>query len=162
MQLGRGSRGSQLKPFLWSCEGYTEDAFAAGLLHTRKKRNTEREMDKMKIEEVQSTAKKQRIATHTHIKGLGLEVTPSVSFLGFWVLFHSSFYLYLCTHISSLLIFFGTMPWISFSILSLWTLPLCDELLCYLTIIYFPGNILISCYNVKHSVIKRLLLYMFN
>ncbi|CAI0560619.1 unnamed protein product [Linum tenue] len=27
----------------------------------------------MKIEEVQSTAKKQRIATHTHIKGLGLE-----------------------------------------------------------------------------------------
>ncbi|CAI0476013.1 unnamed protein product [Linum tenue] len=30
-------------------------------------------MDKMKIEEVQSTAKKQRIATHTHIKGLGLE-----------------------------------------------------------------------------------------
>lgn len=31
-------------------------------------------MDKMKIEEVQSTAKKQRIAAHTHIKGLGLEV----------------------------------------------------------------------------------------
>ncbi|KAJ0025959.1 hypothetical protein Pint_06753 [Pistacia integerrima] len=30
-------------------------------------------MDKMKIEEVQSTAKKQRIASHTHIKGLGLE-----------------------------------------------------------------------------------------
>lgn len=28
----------------------------------------------MKIEEVQSTTKKQRIATHTHIKGLGLEV----------------------------------------------------------------------------------------
>ncbi|KAL0293451.1 UNVERIFIED_CONTAM: RuvB-like protein 1 [Sesamum angustifolium] len=27
----------------------------------------------MKIEEVQSTTKKQRIATHTHIKGLGLE-----------------------------------------------------------------------------------------
>ncbi|KAM7272290.1 hypothetical protein ACFE04_026953 [Oxalis oulophora] len=27
----------------------------------------------MKIEEVQSTAKKQRVATHTHIKGLGLE-----------------------------------------------------------------------------------------
>ena len=38
-------------------------------------------MDKMKIEEVQSTAKKQRIATHTHIKGLGLDViTPSLSF----------------------------------------------------------------------------------
>lgn len=29
----------------------------------------------MKIEEVQSTTKKQRIATHTHIKGLGLEAT---------------------------------------------------------------------------------------
>lgn len=28
----------------------------------------------MNIEEVQSTTKKQRIATHTHIKGLGLEV----------------------------------------------------------------------------------------
>ncbi|XP_010454496.1 PREDICTED: ruvB-like protein 1 [Camelina sativa] len=32
-------------------------------------------MDKVKIEEIQSTAKKQRIATHTHIKGLGLEPT---------------------------------------------------------------------------------------
>ncbi|OWM69019.1 hypothetical protein CDL15_Pgr025206 [Punica granatum] len=31
-------------------------------------------MEKMKIEEVQSTTKKQRIATHTHIKGLGLDV----------------------------------------------------------------------------------------
>ena len=31
-------------------------------------------MDKVRIEEVQSTTKKQRIATHTHIKGLGLEV----------------------------------------------------------------------------------------
>ncbi|KAM7276875.1 hypothetical protein ACFE04_018741 [Oxalis oulophora] len=30
-------------------------------------------MEKIKIEEVQSTAKKQRVATHTHIKGLGLE-----------------------------------------------------------------------------------------
>ncbi|CAN1255651.1 RuvB-like protein 1 [Linum perenne] len=30
-------------------------------------------MERMKIEEVQSTAKKQRIATHTHIRGLGLE-----------------------------------------------------------------------------------------
>ncbi|KAG2297391.1 hypothetical protein Bca52824_044060 [Brassica carinata] len=30
-------------------------------------------MEKVKIEEIQSTAKKQRIATHTHIKGLGLE-----------------------------------------------------------------------------------------
>ncbi|GMY04876.1 ruvB-like protein 1 [Fagus crenata] len=30
-------------------------------------------MDKVRIEEVQSTTKKQRIATHTHIKGLGLE-----------------------------------------------------------------------------------------
>ncbi|AES75038.1 DNA helicase TIP49 TBP-interacting protein [Medicago truncatula] len=29
----------------------------------------------MKIEEVQSTTKKQRVATHTHIKGLGLEVS---------------------------------------------------------------------------------------
>lgn len=29
----------------------------------------------MKIEEVQSTTKKQRIATHTHIKGLGLDVS---------------------------------------------------------------------------------------
>ncbi|KAF7020512.1 hypothetical protein CFC21_033599 [Triticum aestivum] len=29
----------------------------------------------MRIEEVQSTSKKQRIATHTHIKGLGLDVT---------------------------------------------------------------------------------------
>lgn len=28
----------------------------------------------MNIEEIQSTAKKQRVATHTHIKGLGLEV----------------------------------------------------------------------------------------
>lgn len=36
----------------------------------------------MKIEEVQSTTKKQRIATHTHIKGLGLEVsTFSTPFL---------------------------------------------------------------------------------
>lgn len=34
-------------------------------------------MDKMKIEEVQSTSKKQRVATHTHIKGLGLEVPHS-------------------------------------------------------------------------------------
>ena len=31
-------------------------------------------MEKMRIEEVQSTTKKQRVATHTHIKGLGLEV----------------------------------------------------------------------------------------
>ncbi|PQP92449.1 succinate dehydrogenase subunit 6 mitochondrial [Prunus yedoensis var. nudiflora] len=31
-------------------------------------------MDKVRIEEVHSTAKKQRIAAHTHIKGLGLEV----------------------------------------------------------------------------------------
>ncbi|KAJ0087276.1 hypothetical protein Patl1_06934 [Pistacia atlantica] len=31
-------------------------------------------MDKMKIEEVQSAAKKQRIASHTHIKGLGIHV----------------------------------------------------------------------------------------
>ncbi|KAH0996745.1 hypothetical protein GBA52_020609 [Prunus armeniaca] len=30
-------------------------------------------MDKVRIEEVQSTTKKNRIATHTHIKGLGLE-----------------------------------------------------------------------------------------
>ncbi|XP_020114217.1 uncharacterized protein LOC109728256 [Ananas comosus] len=30
--------------------------------------------DAMRIEEVQSTSKKQRIATHTHIKGLGLDV----------------------------------------------------------------------------------------
>lgn len=29
----------------------------------------------MKIEEVQSTTKKQRIATHTHIRGLGLDVS---------------------------------------------------------------------------------------
>jgi len=27
----------------------------------------------MRIEEVQSTTKKQRVATHTHIKGLGLQ-----------------------------------------------------------------------------------------
>jgi RuvB-like protein 1 (pontin 52) len=35
----------------------------------------------MRIEEVQSTSKKQRIATHTHIKGLGLDVaaTPPAS-----------------------------------------------------------------------------------
>ncbi|KAI4382238.1 hypothetical protein MLD38_008226 [Melastoma candidum] len=32
-------------------------------------------MEKMKIEEVQSTTKKQRIATHTHIKGLGLDAS---------------------------------------------------------------------------------------
>ncbi|KAG5021392.1 hypothetical protein JHK82_017291 [Glycine max] len=32
-------------------------------------------MEKMKIEEVQSTTKKQRVATHTHIKGLGLEAS---------------------------------------------------------------------------------------
>lgn len=37
----------------------------------------DREMDRVKIEEVQSTTKKQRIATHTHIKGLGLEVSLS-------------------------------------------------------------------------------------
>ncbi|KAF2537266.1 hypothetical protein F2Q68_00022230 [Brassica cretica] len=35
-------------------------------------------MEKVKIEEIQSTAKKQRIATHTHIKGLGLEETSIV------------------------------------------------------------------------------------
>jgi hypothetical protein len=28
----------------------------------------------MKIEEVQSTTKKQRVASHTHIKGLGIKV----------------------------------------------------------------------------------------
>ncbi|CAH8333365.1 unnamed protein product [Eruca vesicaria subsp. sativa] len=33
------------------------------------------EMEKVKIEEIQSTTMKQRIATHTHIKGLGLEPT---------------------------------------------------------------------------------------
>ncbi|KAL0875827.1 hypothetical protein Bca101_025532 [Brassica carinata] len=38
-------------------------------------RSRMREMEKVKIEEIQSTAKKQRIATHTHIKGLGLEPT---------------------------------------------------------------------------------------
>ncbi|KAK7853340.1 ruvb-like protein 1 [Quercus suber] len=32
-------------------------------------------MDRVRIEEVQSTTKKQRIATHTHIKGLGLEAS---------------------------------------------------------------------------------------
>ncbi len=31
-------------------------------------------LNKMKIEEVQSTTKKQRVASHTHIKGLGLKV----------------------------------------------------------------------------------------
>ena len=36
----------------------------------------------MKIEEVQSTTKKQRIATHTHIKGLGLEVSPAKKHVG--------------------------------------------------------------------------------
>ncbi|KAH0888626.1 hypothetical protein HID58_051055 [Brassica napus] len=35
-------------------------------------------MEKVKIEEIQSTAKKQRIATHTHIKGLGLEVPTGI------------------------------------------------------------------------------------
>jgi hypothetical protein len=30
----------------------------------------------MRIEDVQSTSKKQRVATHTHIKGLGLDVPP--------------------------------------------------------------------------------------
>jgi hypothetical protein len=33
----------------------------------------------MRIEEVQSTTKKQRIATHTHIKGLGIAVRPPSS-----------------------------------------------------------------------------------
>jgi hypothetical protein len=33
-----------------------------------------RVLTKMKIEEVQSTTKKQRVASHTHIKGLGLKV----------------------------------------------------------------------------------------
>ncbi|EOY33372.1 P-loop containing nucleoside triphosphate hydrolases superfamily protein isoform 1 [Theobroma cacao] len=43
---------------------------------SKNRRGKERkEMDKMKIEEVQSTAKKQRIATHTHIKGLGLDAS---------------------------------------------------------------------------------------
>jgi RuvB-like protein 1 (pontin 52) len=39
----------------------------------------------VRIEEVQSTTNKQRIATHTHIKGLGLEVlSPSLPlYLGF-------------------------------------------------------------------------------
>ncbi|KAE9600467.1 putative DNA helicase [Lupinus albus] len=32
-------------------------------------------MEKMRIEEVQSNTKKQRVATHTHIKGLGLQPT---------------------------------------------------------------------------------------
>ena len=43
----------------------------------------------MKIEEVQSTTKKQRIATHTHIKGLGLEVFLLFSL--FFFLFFSLF-----------------------------------------------------------------------
>jgi len=46
----------------------------------------EREMEKMKIEEVQSTTKKQRVATHTHIKGLGLEVRSPSSFFSYSVL----------------------------------------------------------------------------
>ena len=36
----------------------------------------------MKIEEVQSTAKKQRVSTHTHIKGLGLEEDGTAKGLG--------------------------------------------------------------------------------
>jgi RuvB-like protein 1 (pontin 52) len=32
----------------------------------------------MRIEEVQSTSKKQRIAIHTHIKGLGLDVAAPI------------------------------------------------------------------------------------
>ncbi|TKY64473.1 RuvB protein 1 [Spatholobus suberectus] len=36
-------------------------------------------MEKMRIEEVQSTTKKQRVATHTHIKGLGLEASGKAS-----------------------------------------------------------------------------------
>ena len=40
----------------------------------------------MRIEEVQSTSKKQRVATHTHIKGLGLDVHAFPSLL----LLHSS------------------------------------------------------------------------
>jgi DNA helicase TIP49 (TBP-interacting protein) len=39
----------------------------------------------MNIEEVQSTTKKQRIATHTHIKGLGLEACQHSSSFPFSV-----------------------------------------------------------------------------
>ena len=39
----------------------------------------------MRIEEVQSTSKKQRIATHTHIKGLGLDVAARSSSFPLWV-----------------------------------------------------------------------------
>lgn len=36
----------------------------------------------MRIEEVQSTTKKQRVATHTHIKGLGLKVSATAEKAG--------------------------------------------------------------------------------
>lgn len=54
----------------------------------------------MKIEEVQSTTKKQRVATHTHIKGLGLEVC-SFPFLQFNNILHLFLYLHENNHIFS-------------------------------------------------------------
>ncbi|KAF5181803.1 Ruvb-like helicase, partial [Thalictrum thalictroides] len=48
-------------------------AVAAEEIDSWRKLETFRENERMKIEEVQSTTKKQRIATHTHIKGLGLD-----------------------------------------------------------------------------------------
>lgn len=36
----------------------------------------------MRIEEVTSTAKKQRVATHTHIKGLGLQEDGTAAPMG--------------------------------------------------------------------------------
>lgn len=48
----------------------------------------------MKIEEVQSTTKKQRVATHTHIKGLGLEVFYSLSSFSLFLIFLSLLFLF--------------------------------------------------------------------
>ncbi|PAN27686.1 hypothetical protein PAHAL_5G098500 [Panicum hallii] len=46
---------------------------AAGERDTARRNRRRRAVAAMRIEEVQSTSKKQRIATHTHIKGLGLD-----------------------------------------------------------------------------------------
>ncbi|RZC00932.1 RuvB-like protein 1 [Glycine soja] len=71
-KLPRNAMGKDGKLILLSCEISVSAAANCKVQNLREK---ERKMEKMKIEEVQSTTKKQRVATHTHIKGLGLEAS---------------------------------------------------------------------------------------
>ncbi|KAJ6793667.1 Uncharacterized protein M6B38_235440 [Iris pallida] len=65
----------------------------------------------MRIEEVQSTTKKQRIATHTHIKGLGLDVLSLSLSLSLSLLHFSRVYLgfYCFRRFLTLIIFFAQL-----------------------------------------------------